>query len=319
MKRLRILLLLALIASGWSVTSTISYRNYASSYPLLVAIPTTYSSPALVVTLHGAGETGNGSYDGTLVYNSSTNAVAAVLVHGALQCVNNGVTWFADNNVIVAGPQTGATWNTTTLDTTITKLVAEFGVNTSRICVTGLSLGGGGAWNYGKDHPSRLYSLAPIAAASFPPVGSLTQFGSIKVYAVQDGDDGTVPPVWLYGTTAVFTAQIWLQAWLYEITNVCPLDNHPDMPTYSVHASYPHFNGVVSTYTGNWNGTAWAWSGGATVPNTNLGTTLYKNGGHGGWDPTYGTGPADFNTAFWMWAVGIVPNVTSNVLMLSDQ
>ena len=304
---LRLLLLACLAVPSWCATSAISYRSYTSSYPLLVAVPSAYSNPSLVVTLHGATETGNGTYNGTLVYNSSTNAIAATLVHGALECVNNGVTWFADNNVIVAAPQTTSTWNTTTLDTTVAALIAEFGVNTSRICITGLSLGGGGAWNYAKNFPSRCYSVVPIAAALFPGSGTLPQFSTIKTYAVQDGDDPTVPPCWLYGTTAVFSAQPFLTAWLYEITGSCSLDNHPDSPTYSVHASYPHFNGVVSTYTGNYNGSAWIWTAGATMPTGTLGTTLYQTGGHGGWDQTYGTGPGDFNTTFWTWALGVVP------------
>lgn len=319
MLRLRILILLLLASAGWSVTSTISYRAYASSYPLLVSIPSSYSSPSLVITLHGAGEVGNGSYDGTLVY-SSTNQIALTLVHGALQCINNGVTWFGDNNVIVAAPQTASTWSIFTLDNTITALVAEFHINTARICLTGLSLGGGGAWNYAKNFPSRLYSLCPIAAALFPNAGTLPQFNTIRTYYVSDGDDPTVPQCWNYATTAVFTAQPFTQAWLFEITGICPLDNHPDHPTYSTHASYPHFNGVTGLYSSNWNGTAWAWTSGAAVPTTMLGTTLYPTGGHGGWDQTYGTGPGNFNTPFWVWFLGITaPLVTSGVLMPIDQ
>lgn len=320
MQRLRILLLLLLVSAGWSVTSTIGYRAYASSYPLLVAVPATYSNPSLVVTLHGAGEVGNGTYNGTLIYNSSTNQVALTLVNGALECVNNGVTWFGDNNVIVAAPQTPSSWSTSTLDNTVAALIAEFHVNTARICVTGLSLGGGGAWAYGRDHPSRIYSLTPIAAANFPGSGTLPQFLTYKVYYVSDGNDPTVPQCWNYGTTAIFTAQPFLTAWLYEITGICALDNHPDHPIYNTHASYPVLTGVVGLYSSNWNGSAWAWTAGASLPTGNLGTTLYPTGGHGGWNQTYGTGPADFNTAFWTWSLGVVaPHVTSGVLMPVDQ
>ncbi len=306
-----LILLILCAASGWSATSTISYRSYASSFPLLVAVPSTYSSPSLVVALHGQGETGNGSSDGTLVYNSSTNAVAATLVNGPLKCVNNGVTWFADNNVIVAAPQCTSSWATSTLNTTITALIAEFGINTSRICVTGLSLGGGGAWNYGKAFPARCYSLIPIAGASFPGAGTLTQYNSMKVYCVQNDNDGTVPACWAYGTTAAFTAQPFTTAWLYEITGSSPLETHPQSPTFLVHASYPQFQNITSTMTANWDGTTWTWTAGATVPTTSLSTTLYRGGGHGGWDQTYGTGPSDFNTPLWAWALGVSAAATA--------
>lgn len=316
----RALLLCLLATCGWSVATTINYRAYVSSYPLLVAIPSSYSSPSLVITLHGAGETGDGSSDGTLIYSSS-NQIAATLVHGALQCVNGGVTWFADHNVIVAAPQTTASWSNTTLNATRAALIAEFGCNPSRVMICGLSLGGGGAWNYASHFPANVYSCVPVAAASAPGAGSLAStFAGIKTYYVSDGNDGTVPQCWNYGTTAIFTAQPYLTAWLYEITGVCPLDNHPDSPTYSVHASYPNFNGVTGLYSSNWNGSAWAWTSGATVPTGMLGTTLYPTGGHGGWDATFGTGPSDFNTAMWTWALGVTsPAFAAGILMGRDE
>lgn len=319
MLRLRFLLLLLLVSSGWSVTSTIGYRAYASSFPLLVAIPSSYSSPSLVITLHGAGEVGNGSYDGTLIY-SSTNQVALTLVHGALQCVNNGVTWFADNNTIVAAPQCASSFAMSTLDNTISALIAEFHVNTARVCLTGLSLGGGAAWNYGEVHPSRLYSLAPVAGASFPPASPLTMF-TMKVWAFHDSNDGTVPVAWDTGT--LFPAQPLTTAWLYQITGVSCIDNHPQSPTWFTHAVAPQLtNGIVTaTYTAGWNGAAWSWVAGQTAPTTgNPSFTLYAGGGHGGWDLTYGTGPSNFNTPFWVWFLGITaPLVTSGVLMPIDQ
>lgn len=306
MLRHRFLLLLLLASSGWSATSVISYRNYASSYPLLVAVPASYSSPSLVIQLHGAGEVGNGSYNGTLVYAAGTNEVALTLVHGALECVNNGVTWFASNNVIVAAPQTPTTWNTTTLDNTVAALIAEFGVNTSRICVTGLSLGGGGAWAYGVAHPSRCYSLVPIAGSLQPAATPITVLGSVKVMAVHNAADPTVPIVWDVGTA--FASQPWFTAWLYQITGVEATANHPDSPTWSTHSGGPHLNGVTTTNTANWTGSAWVWTAGATLPTSSPAIQVYPTAAHGGWDETYGTGPSDFGLAFWQWALGVSPS-----------
>ena len=109
------------------------YQNGGPSWPLMLF-------------LHGAGERG-------------TN-VDKVAVHGPPKLIKAG----AKPPFIVASPQCpeGRAWRDDELLALIGDLVANLNVDTNRIYLTGLSMGGYGSWSLGTKFPERFAAIAPI-------------------------------------------------------------------------------------------------------------------------------------------------------------
>ena len=69
-------------------------------------------------------------------------------------------------NVLVIAPQCpeGTRWtdHVEALKSLLNDAVARYGVDTDRIYLTGLSLGGQGVWHLGAAHPDLFAALAPV-------------------------------------------------------------------------------------------------------------------------------------------------------------
>jgi len=102
----------------------------------------------LMLFLHGAGERG-------------TN-IEAVKKHGPPKLIEQG----RDFPFIVVSPQCpSGTWWTEMVDALMALLdevESKYSVDRSRICLTGLSMGGFGSWTLGCRHPERFAAIAPI-------------------------------------------------------------------------------------------------------------------------------------------------------------
>lgn len=100
----------------------------------------------LVLFLHGAGERG-----------TNLNAVA---VHGPPKLVAAG----REFPFILASPQCPANtvWDTETLAGLLDELQASLPVDSKRVYVTGLSMGGYGTWALSLKYPDRFAAVAPI-------------------------------------------------------------------------------------------------------------------------------------------------------------
>ena len=100
----------------------------------------------LILFLHGAGERG-------------TN-LAKVAVHGPPRIVEAERSF----PFIVISPQcpNNQTWSNDTLIALLDEVVKKYKVDTSRIYLTGLSMGGYGTWSLGLAHPDRFAAIAPI-------------------------------------------------------------------------------------------------------------------------------------------------------------
>jgi predicted peptidase len=100
----------------------------------------------LMVFLHGAGERG-------------TN-VQKVAAHGPPKLVKAGKEF----PFILVSPQCpeGRTWRDDELLALIDTIVAKHRVDTNRIYLTGLSMGGYGSWSLGTKYPERFAAIAPI-------------------------------------------------------------------------------------------------------------------------------------------------------------
>ena len=132
----------------------------------------------LLVFLHGSGEKGNG-----------TTELNRVLVHGPPKLINGG----RDLPFIVISPQLPAAqggWPTGVVDELINKAIADYRVDTTRMYVTGLSLGGYGTWAYAVAKPGRLAAVVPIAGAG--STGQACTMKGVPAWAFHGDADGTV-------------------------------------------------------------------------------------------------------------------------------
>jgi predicted esterase len=169
------------------------------------SLPPNYSGTStkypLLVFLHGQGEIGDGS----------AGALPSVLVNGPPMQIHAGT--FPDPvivdgqsfNFIVISPQLNQwpAWGDeqTAVNDIITYAINHYRVDITRIYLTGLSMGGGIAWEYASyndginDYTLRLAGLLDIAGASFPEPERSAQMAAdhLPVWATANQDDPTVP------------------------------------------------------------------------------------------------------------------------------
>jgi predicted peptidase len=157
------------------------------------ALPARYDSTTkkypLLVFLHGVGELGNGTSDLSKLLN---NAVPKLLNQKKFpaQFTVNGNNF----SFIVVNPQFKAWAAPSDVNDMVNYAIAHYRVDTTRIYVSGLSMGGGNAWDYAIAYPGRIAALTPISGASWP---SQAQCGSmaaanLPIWAFHNDDDGTV-------------------------------------------------------------------------------------------------------------------------------
>jgi predicted peptidase len=100
----------------------------------------------LLLFLHGAGERGSD--------------VWKVATHGPPKSVTNSTAF----PFIMIAPQCPEhqIWQTEPLLALIDEITRKYRVDTTRVYVTGLSMGGYGAWELGTTHPERFAAIAPV-------------------------------------------------------------------------------------------------------------------------------------------------------------
>lgn len=172
-------------------------NGYYESLP--VDYSTTTKNYPLLVFLHGEGEIGDGS----------AAELPLVLAHGPPMQLSQGAfpsQFTVGGNTysfIVISPQLN-TWpepqdEPTAINDIISFCIAHYRVDTTKICLTGLSMGGGIAWDYagytGADYTKRLAALLPVAGASSPSIYRAEQMVKfhLPVWATQNQNDPTVP------------------------------------------------------------------------------------------------------------------------------
>lgn len=124
-------------------------KSVSASY--LLFLPADYDAKSgkrwpLIYFLHGAGERG-------------TN-IWKVAVHGPPKIVKEK----KDFPFIVVSPQcpNGEHWSSDVLMTLLDQVVEDYAVDTNRIYLTGLSMGGFGTWSLAAQFPQRFAAVAPI-------------------------------------------------------------------------------------------------------------------------------------------------------------
>jgi predicted peptidase len=166
-------------------------RNVGCQY--LISLPKNYDAKSkqgspLILFLHGAGERGSDIW--------------RVSIHGP----SKYEAQHPDFPFILVSPQCPAdeVWSNDVLLALLDKVISKYNVDTNRIYLTGLSMGGYGAWNLGLAHPERFAALAPIcgggerldvllAAKGFAGPVKAENMRRLPVWAFHGAKDPVVP------------------------------------------------------------------------------------------------------------------------------
>ena len=207
MKNLRSLRLLRTVALLFSIVLSVAVnaQSMTAKYVSMISnsngyyeyLPQGYNSGSqsypLLIFIHGVGELGDGS----------SSALPNVL--------KNGTPWLISQNMF----PTSFTVNGTTtsfimifpqfvnwpgpgdIDAVINYAVQHYRVNTSKIYVTGLSMGGGATWEYAGNnsgYANRVAAIAPVCGASWPDPGRarIMAAANLPVWALHNQNDPTV-------------------------------------------------------------------------------------------------------------------------------
>ena len=131
----------------------------------------------LMVFLHGAGERGS--------------KLDKVKVHGPAKLVDQG----KDMPFIIVSPQCppGMWWPNfiEKIMALIDETIETYDVDTSRIYLTGLSMGGYGTWAVAATYPERFAAIAPICGGGMPFVAH--NLAEVPVWAFHGAKDDVVP------------------------------------------------------------------------------------------------------------------------------
>ena len=137
----------------------------------------------LTLFLHGAGERGAD--------------VQRVAIHGPLSLAKQGKEF----PFIIVAPQCpgGQLWETEPLLKLLEHFTANYAVDTNRVYLTGLSMGGYGTWRLGLAHPEKFAALVPICGggnlidALLGPGDKGAALKNLPIWAFHGVKDSVVP------------------------------------------------------------------------------------------------------------------------------
>jgi len=146
------------------------------SYRYLVAVPEGDGPWPLLLFLHGSAERGAN--------------LELVKRHGPPKLLAEGRNF----PFVVLSPQCprGQWWSAETLEALLDHALAAYPVDPDRVCVTGISMGGYGAWSLAARCPRRLAALVPICGGGSPRVAR--NLREVPVWAFHGAHDDSVAP-----------------------------------------------------------------------------------------------------------------------------
>ena len=131
----------------------------------------------LIMFLHGAGERGSN--------------IEVVKKHGLPKMIAQGKSF----DFIIVSPQcpNDLWWpeQTDVLITLLDEIEAKYRVDTDRVYLTGLSMGGFGTWTLAEKYPKRFAAIAPICGGSERYAAN--RLKKVPVWAFHGAKDNTVP------------------------------------------------------------------------------------------------------------------------------
>jgi predicted peptidase len=138
-------------------------------------------------------------------YNESRDAWPLILfLHGSgeagtdLEIVKrNGPPSIAEHDstfpFIVLSPQCPSSerWSPAQLEPLLDEIIRHYRVDTDRVYLTGLSMGGYGTWDYATLHPDRFAAIAPVCGGGDP--FAVCALRNVPAWVFQGARDNTVP------------------------------------------------------------------------------------------------------------------------------
>ncbi|HVB03101.1 MAG TPA: hypothetical protein VNE41_05230, partial [Chitinophagaceae bacterium] len=148
----------------------------------------------VIFFLHGLGELGNGT----------APSLNKLLIYGPTKLIKSGKwpAYFTVNGhnfeFIVIAPQFKSWPVPTDITSLIDLALSKYRIDTTRMYITGLSMGGGATWDYVNSSTAnarRIAAIVPVAGASYPNVQKADTIAStnLPVWALQNLNDPTVP------------------------------------------------------------------------------------------------------------------------------
>lgn len=150
-------------------------------FPYIAYIPDEISeNPALIIQLHGAGERGYGNED-----------LDKVTIHGFANVVNDENL----KNCILVMPQCPCDtfWvaRIESIKTFIDNIVEKYNIDTNRIYLCGLSMGGFGTWYTATAYPKLFAAIAPCCGGGMSWNAGMLR---MPIWAFHGLEDKVVPP-----------------------------------------------------------------------------------------------------------------------------
>lgn len=182
--------------TGFPVQKSITYAVDANIGGYLEALPAHYANHPkkhypLIIFLHGQGELGNGSQSSLpIVADNAIPRLVATQTFPANFTVNKSTYQF-----IVLSPQFKAWPQPSDINDMLSYAIKKYRIDSTRLYICGLSMGGGGTWDYTWNYGKRITAIVPISGASWPTAqkGQYIAQDSVAVWAFQNNDDPTVP------------------------------------------------------------------------------------------------------------------------------
>ena len=175
------------------IQTAISTTINANCKGFYSAVPGHYDSNSrkypLMVFIHGVGELGNGTTDLPKVLS---NAMPNLIKNGKFPA--NFAVGEKNYSFIVISPQFVAWPSADDVNAVVNYAIANYRVDTARIYVTGLSMGGGATWDYAVKYSARIAALVPMCGASSPGTSKAQSIANtnLPVWAFHNEDDPTV-------------------------------------------------------------------------------------------------------------------------------
>jgi pimeloyl-ACP methyl ester carboxylesterase len=242
-----------------------------------------------ILFLHGLGEIECNDQNGATREERSANQLGKIANHGPMNKVINMNYPVAVFSPQVTGRCNGgksAGWSANKIDDFVDFLFQAYPgkLDKNRMYVTGLSLGGGGTFNYTTLRPDRVAAAVPIAAISGGSYRSETM-ANTPVWAFHNYGETFIR----YGQTlAWFNNFSSFGGWPMTTQNFPYLDANNRLLSGPSYPPVPVTGHDETIMTSNEFRNNWVWYDGATTDHKSLHMfTLFNKGGHNAWSAVY--------------------------------
>jgi dienelactone hydrolase len=197
MRKLLLEILYSLLLLWFSLTASHAQQVFKTTSPSVIGyleyVPQDYNANSnkypVVIFLHGIGERGANSTDPAVIGGT----IQSVAKLGPPMYVKNGTQF----PFILISPQLKnnyGTWPSSYVMEVINYVKTYLRIDERRIYLTGLSLGGGGAWVAAQDYPELFAAIAPVCGgynSTSKACGIASE--NLPVWAFHGDIDGVVP------------------------------------------------------------------------------------------------------------------------------